>query len=484
MWTSKEWIGSTVSTLAIYMSTRPNLSPSFRKGQDTIEWDTPRFGCLKSLFSILLMLRSFWAPFNNSVHVDAWWWGIFVNWIRVFQSWSNYSVLFIYLTTANSLGWTAVLTASSNMHFVIICTSHLLHGTQICSTIHFQEGSFWRESVHGIWEGDGISTLITTYQIPISWLAASDWNSIWCLSEDSKSWSGMTSSIGPGLLVDLRICPRTQQSQGLWPVPRLPRGIWKELIVMDMDESHLGLVDIGWRFHDRSLGYEWCRNWSSYMFLSFSWQWLRCESMCVNNGKLLRFLSDRLCAHMLLPSPVRIKWMAQLPNVYICCFFRSDHSITCIPVCVIPGVSNAWFRTFMDVGGYGSKTYMVCPHKSQHYFETWGLEKGLSFFNYRDLFGVQFVFAGVCFRLRQMWDTFLTNIHRYDVGQKVRSSTSITSSTTSLTSFLGQQIRTTSLGVYAPTRVDACLFECLELEIVWIKLNSWVLFIDMALITR
>ena len=132
---------------------------------------------------------------------------------------------------------------------------------------------------------------------------------------------GMTSSICPGLLVDLRICPRTQQSQGLWPAPRLPRGIWKELIMMDMDESHLGLVDIGWRFHDRSLGYEWCRNLSSYMFLSFFWQWLRCESMSVNIGKLLRFLSDRLCVGVLhicyCLQQWESKWMAQLPNVHL-----------------------------------------------------------------------------------------------------------------------------------------------------------------------
>ena len=201
----------------------------------------------------------------------------------------------------------------------------------------------------------------------------------------------MTSSIGPGLLVDLRICrgwicPRTQQSQGLSPVPRLPRGIWKELIMMDMDESHLGLVDIGWRFHDRSLGYEWCRNWSSYMFLSFSWQWLRCESMCVNIGKLLRFLSDRLCVEVLHICYCLHQWESNewhnfqmyiysnmfyfhpylgkvsiltnifprgwnhQPDIFVV-FFRSDPSITCIPVCVIPGVSNAWFHTFMDVWG-------------------------------------------------------------------------------------------------------------------------------------
>ena len=282
----------------------------------------------------------------------------------------------------------------------------------------------------------------------------------------------MTSSICPGLLVDLRICPRTQQSQGLWPVPHLPRGIWKELIMMDMDESHLGLVDIGWWFHDRSLGYEWCRNLSSYMFLSFFWQWLRCESMCVNNGKLLRFLSDRLCAHMLLHSPVRIKWMAQLPKVYICC---------CFPVQIIqlPASPFVWFPVFLTHGFTPSWMLGDMDLKPTWYAHT-SLNRNnnrtiLSYFGawipkimvwkkdfpfstiYRDLFGVQFVFAGLCFRLRHMWDTFLNNIHRYDFGQKVRSSTSITSSTTSLTSFLGTANQNDVVGGLVWCRSKTCL---------------------------
>lgn len=124
----KEWIGSTrstVSTLAIYISTRPNLSPSFRKGQDTIEQDTLRFGYLKSLFSLHVMLRSFWAPFNNSVHVDAWWWGIVVNWIGVhnFLGWFSYSVLFRYVEhpkTSCCVDW------QLKYALAIICTPHCI----------------------------------------------------------------------------------------------------------------------------------------------------------------------------------------------------------------------------------------------------------------------------------------------------------------------------------------------------------------------
>ena len=214
------------------------------------------------------------------------WWEIFVNWILVhnFQGWSNYSVLFRYVTTSNILKQACVLTASSNMQYVIICTPHRIccmeHKSAVpysFKRLHFEVWREISEAVDVLQErggclgvGNGKSTLITIFTkfiqnllaiVVDEWLMSQNF-----LHESPKSWSRMTShpcgSVKryPGeTRRNLRIWPRTLQSQGLWPVPLLPRGI------IGVDNDGYGwitwLVDIGWWFHDSSLGINGAETW-------------------------------------------------------------------------------------------------------------------------------------------------------------------------------------------------------------------------------
>ena len=138
------------------------------------------------------------------------------------------------------------------------------------------------------------------------------------------------------------------------------------------------------------------------------------------------------------------------------------------PVFLTHGFTPSWMLG--DIDPKPSKTNMVCPHKSQQKWSKkhpellWsldpqkhnGLEKDFPFSTIgiclvSSWFSREYVF--VC----DICGTFLNNIHRYDFGQKVRSSTSITSSTTSLTSFLGTANQNDVVGGLVWCRSKTCL---------------------------